>query len=80
MLAVNLDKNPKRATKFLKRNPVGYPSVTDPRGRVPKMFGLETMPTSYLIDRDGVIRYVHKGFRKGDIEEIRAEISKLVKK
>ena len=36
------------------------------------------MPTSYLIDRDGVIRYVHRGFRNGDISEIRSEIEKLV--
>ncbi len=78
VLAVNLDKSVKKATKFLKKNPVGYPSLTDPKGKVPRMFGLETMPTSYLIDRNGVIRYVHKGFRKGDMEEIRAQIAKLV--
>ena len=78
VLAVNLDKSVKKATKFLKKNPVSYPSLTDPKGKVPRMFGLETMPTSYLIDREGVIRYVHKGFRKGDMEEIRAQIAKLV--
>lgn len=78
VLAVNVDKSKKKATKFLKKNPIGYPSVSDPKGKLPRRFGLETMPTSYLIDRDGVIRYVHKGFRKGDVEEIRAEIQKLV--
>jgi peroxiredoxin len=36
------------------------------------------MPTSYLIDQNGVVRYVHRGFREGDVEEIRAKISKLV--
>ena len=80
VIAVNLDKSIKKATKFLRKNPVGYPSLTDPKGRVPRMFGLETMPTSYIIDRRGVIRYVHKGFRKGDIEEIRKKIAKLVAK
>lgn len=78
VLAVNVDKNTKKATKFLKKNPIGYPSVSDPRGKLPRKYGLETMPTSYLIDRDGVIRYVHKGFRKGDVEEIRAQITKLL--
>ena len=80
VVAVNVDKSAKKATKFLRKNPVSYPSLADPKGRVPRMFGLETMPTSYLIDRDGVIRYVHKGFRKGDMEEIREKISALVKK
>ena len=36
------------------------------------------MPTSYLIDRSGVIRYVHRGFRKGDENELRDRIAKLV--
>ena len=79
VLAVNVDKSTKKATKFLKKNPIGYPSVTDPKGKLPRRFGLETMPTSYLIDRKGVIRYVHKGFRDGDLEEIRAQIARLVK-
>jgi thiol-disulfide isomerase/thioredoxin len=78
VLAVNVDKNIKKAKKFLKKNPVGYPSVTDPRGKLPRKFGLETMPTSYLIDRQGVIRYVHRGFRNGDVEEIRTQIAKLL--
>ena len=80
VLAVNLDKSATKARKFLKKNPVGYPIAHDPRGRIPKQFGVETMPTSYLIDRDGVVRYVHRGFRKDDIDEIRAEISKLVER
>lgn len=78
VLAVNVDKSPKKATKFLEKNPIGYPSVSDPRGKLPRQFGLETMPTSYLIDRNGVIRYVHRGFRNGDVDEIRAQIRKLV--
>jgi peroxiredoxin len=78
VLAVNVDKSEKKAKKFLKKNPIGYPSVADPKGKLPRVFGLETMPTSYLIDRDGVIRYVHRGFRKGDVGEIREQIAKLI--
>ena len=78
VVAVNVDKDTKKAKKFLAKNPVGYASASDPRGKLPREFGLETMPTSYLIDRAGVIRYVHKGFREDDIASIRAEIQKLV--
>ena len=80
ILAVNLDKKPKKALKFLRKHPIGYPSGSDPKGIFPASYGLETMPTSYLLDRQGVVRYVHKGFRDGDIEEIRREIQRLVKK
>ncbi len=80
VVGVNVDGEPRRARRLLERRPVGYPSVSDPSGRLPERFGLETMPTSYLIDRDGVVRYVHEGFRKSDVEVLRGKIRGLVGK
>jgi peroxiredoxin len=78
ILAVNVDSDPAKARKFLERTRVGYPSATDPKGRIPETFGIETMPTSFLIDRRGVVRHVHHGFRKGDVTSLRELITKLV--
>ncbi len=78
IVAINLDQDPAKALRFLKKNPVGYPSASDRDGKLPGAFGLKTMPTSYLIDRDGTIKLVHEGFREGDIKTIRSEIRKLV--
>ena len=78
VVAVNLDRDVSVAKTFLKRRPVGYPSAHDPEGALPDRFGVETMPTSFLIDRDGIVRYVHKGFRKSDVDEIRSRIQELV--
>jgi peroxiredoxin len=78
VIAVNLDRDLERARKFLADHPVGYPSASDPDGRLPEMFGLETMPTSYLIDRQGVVRYVHRGYRAGDEVQIRKRIQELL--
>jgi thiol-disulfide isomerase/thioredoxin len=78
VVAVNLDTSPKKALRFLAKNPIGYPSASDPKGRLPKQFGVDTMPTSYLIDGEGVIRYVHRGFQRGDGTKLRAEIRKLL--
>ena len=78
ILAVNVDKDVAKARKFLAKTGVGYPSATDPQGRLPEMFGIETMPTSFLIDRNGVIRYVHHGFRKNDVGPLRERIAQLV--
>jgi peroxiredoxin len=80
IIAVNLDQAKKKALRFLAKNPVGYPSASDPKGRLPGQYGVETMPTSYLIDRDGVIRYVHRGFQRGDSAKLREEIRALLKK
>ncbi|HEY8153454.1 MAG TPA: TlpA disulfide reductase family protein [Myxococcota bacterium] len=78
ILAVNVDQDTDKARKFLERTRVGYPSATDPKGRIPETYGIETMPTSFLIDRNGVIRYVHHGFRKGDVGPLRERIKELV--
>lgn len=78
ILAVNLDQKEKKALRFLEKNPIGYPSASDPKGRLPGQFGVDTMPTSYLIDGDGVIRYVHRGFSRGDGSKLREEIRTLL--
>jgi thiol-disulfide isomerase/thioredoxin len=80
ILAVNLDKKPKKALKLVEKFNIGYPSVSDPAGSLPASYGLETMPTSYLIDRNGIVRYVHEGFRSGDIDRIRHEIKRWVRR
>ena len=78
IVAVNLDRDLEQARRFLKKHPVGYASASDPEGRIPRTFEVETMPTSFLIDRDGVIRHVQAGFRKGDVEGLRKRIDALL--
>ncbi len=78
IVAINIDADPRKARRFLEKHPVGYPSASDPDGRLPAKFDLEAMPTSYLIDRDGTVKLVHEGYRKGDIEKIRREVRELI--
>jgi thiol-disulfide isomerase/thioredoxin len=78
IVAINVDADPKDGRAFLRKRPVGYPSATDPNGSLPSLFAVETMPTSFLIDRQGVIRHVQKGFRKGDLDGLREMIKELV--
>jgi thiol-disulfide isomerase/thioredoxin len=78
VIAVNVDTDPEKALRLLAKHKIGYPSAADPEGRLPETFGLKTMPTSYLIDRSGVVRMVHPGFRTSDVETLRARIKTLV--
>lgn len=38
----------------------------------------ETMPSSFLIDKEGVVRYVHVGYHDGEEALIEKEIQKLI--
>jgi len=78
VLAVNVDSDPKLALQFLARRPIGYPSAADPEGSLPARFEVETMPTSFLIDRRGVIRHVQRGFAQDDVSDLRRRIQQLV--
>jgi len=79
VVGINVDRDPQAARKFLKRKPVSYPSASDPEGRIPESFEVGTMPTSFLIDRNGVVHYVHQGFHRNDIAELRERIAALLR-
>ena len=78
LLAINLDDMADGPKAFLEEHPVGYTSVADPEGEVAKQFGLIGMPSSFVLDRDGIVRARHTGFKPKDIDELRAEILDLI--
>jgi thiol-disulfide isomerase/thioredoxin len=78
LLAINLDEMTDGPAAFLYDHPVTYTLLADPTGDVAKKFGLIGMPTSFVIDRDGVVRSRHTGFKPQDIEVVRGEIRELI--
>jgi len=78
ILAINLDESKSDANQFLNNYPVNYTVLYDANGLTPKQFGVSVMPTGYLLDRFGLIRYEHKGFRNGDEKELMKKIQKLL--
>ena len=79
ILAINLDESKADALNFLKSYPVNYTVLHDANGSTPKQFGVSVMPTGYLLDRFGMVRHEHKGFREGDEVTLTNEINKLLK-
>jgi cytochrome c biogenesis protein CcmG, thiol:disulfide interchange protein DsbE len=72
VIGINVDKGQADADRFLRDVPAAFPVVFDPKGATPSAFDVKGMPTSYLIDRHGVVVAVEEGFRddrKPAIEE-----------
>lgn len=78
IIGVNLDENVADADKFLAKHAPEFTIVTDPTKQCAKDFDVIAMPSSYLIDRDGVVRYIHRGFRPGETEELRMIVEQLL--
>jgi thiol-disulfide isomerase/thioredoxin len=79
VVAINLDENPDEAQSFLKKRPARFNVALDTtEAECAKAFGVKAMPSSYLIDRKGVIRDIHYGFRNGEAQEFRAKVEKIL--
>ena len=78
VIGINLDEKVTDAQEFLAKHPVDFSIVADPSKQCAKGFEVIAMPTSYLIDRKGNIRHIHRGFRSGETNELRALITQLV--
>ncbi len=70
VVAITIDNPIEDAEEFLADLdvPLGYLVAVDADSDVMYDYGVVGMPTSFLIDRDGVVRKVHEGYRDGDIE------------
>jgi peroxiredoxin len=78
ILGVNLDEKPDDARSFLEQFPAEFDVVADNNAACAKLFDVKAMPSSYLIDRNGVIRHVHLGFRSSEAKNIKIMIHELL--
>jgi len=78
VLAINLDENTEDAQNFLTKLSPNFPIVLDAAQQCAQDFEVKAMPTSFLIDRNGVIRETHLGFRPGEAEEFRVSVERLL--
>ena len=78
IVAIGLDEDTADALAFLREHPIKYTALQNPKGDVAQAFGLKGMPSSYLIDRNGVVRYRHIGFEPRDIDALKREIAALI--
>jgi peroxiredoxin len=78
LLGINVDEKQDLAEKLLAQIPVSFPILFDPASSVSKLYSVDAMPTTILIDRDGNLRHLHRAYRPGFEEMYRNQIKALV--
>jgi thiol-disulfide isomerase/thioredoxin len=78
VLAVNLDERRRDADTFLRDHPHHLTVLFDPKGASPAAFGVTGMPSSFLIDKAGNIRFTHMGYSGNLDGKYRQEIAQLL--
>ncbi len=79
ILAISVDQDGKAYARFLDKNHPPFATVRDLDQKLVAAFGAQTMPTSFLVDRQGVVRFRHDGFHGAATAEAYAQqIEKLL--
>lgn len=78
IITVNLDTDHARAQNLLDTIKPLFAVTFDPKGRLPEMFEITSMPSSYLIDAEGKILSVYSDASKETREKIESDIERAL--
>jgi cytochrome c biogenesis protein CcmG/thiol:disulfide interchange protein DsbE len=78
VLAVSVDDAPDGIGKFRSDTGVKFPIVWDQGQAVAASYKPGTMPTSFVIDRSGLVHSIHEGFHQRDEATLEQEIRSLL--
>ncbi|MET3106243.1 peroxiredoxin [Oxalobacteraceae bacterium GrIS 2.11] len=79
MLGVNVDDDAKHAGDVATKLGLKFPVLLDTDKALSKTYDLSTMPSTLLIDREGKVHYIHKGYLAGVEDEYEKQIRELLK-
>lgn len=78
VLGISQDDDAKGIPAFVAETGAKFPIVWDDGKAVAKAYSPPTMPTAFVIDRSGIVRFVHVGYRAGDEATLEEEARSLM--
>jgi len=66
VLGISIDEDLRRAQEFADSMKVSYPVMFDTGSEIGRDYRLGKLPMTILVDRSGVVRYSHLGYKRGD--------------
>ena len=79
LLGVNIDDDSRRAMQMVEELGVNFPVLFDASKDVSKLYEVEAMPVTVIVDRSGTVRYVHHGYKPGYEEKYLDQIRSLLR-
>lgn len=79
VLAVSVDENSAEADQFLDAVPVTFPILYDNESAVSELYGVDAMPSTVMIDRDGNARFLHRGYKPGYEDAYAEQVKQLIR-
>lgn len=79
VIGITIDEDTSEADALLKKIPVTFPVLYDAESTISRLFDVDAMPTSILVDRNGNMRFLHRGYKPGYEDDYRAQIRELIR-
>jgi peroxiredoxin len=79
VLGVNVEEDSRKAREVLDDLQVSFPVLFDDRSTVSRLYDIVAMPSTVLVDRDGNIRYLHKGYQPGLEDVYLQQVRELIR-
>lgn len=78
VLAVNIDEHQREALAEMQKQSLNYPVLWDQNGEVAHDYGVQVLPSGYLVDAQGTVRLVQIGMSQKHQQFLAAVIDKLL--
>ena len=79
LLGVNIDEDARAAADLAAKLGVKFPVLLDTDKKVSRLYDMSAMPATVVIDKDGRVRYIHRGYRDGFEQTYDQQIRGLLK-
>jgi len=79
LLGINVDENIDDAKKALRKLNVPFPVLFDQENSIAELYNVDAMPTTIIIDKDGNIRHLHRGYKPGYEDDYQEQVGTLIK-
>lgn len=79
VMAVSIDDDPAKAASMASKLGLNFPVLFDAEKKVSRQYDLKAMPYTVIVDRDGRVRHLHRGYQSGYENTYDQQIRALLK-
>ena len=79
VLGVNVEGEVAPAQEIVDKSNISFPVLIDEGQLVSELYKLEAMPSTVVVDRDGRVRYIHRGYKPGDEAKYVEVVKELIR-
>jgi peroxiredoxin len=77
IVAVSVDDEKNGITDFAKTHGAKFPVGWDDGKKLAEKWKPENMPSSYIVGKDGTVKFIHRGYHDGEENEVEKELKSL---